>query len=433
MTTWNDAFKGYLKPSVFLFLFLGFSCGIPYNLLGSTLTLWLKDGMTSAPVIGLSSLVLIPYNLKFLWAPFIDHVEIPFLSKKIGQKKAWGVLFQIGLVISIIGLALSDPTNNRWTYRFTVKISDHVVENILPLQTFLWAFLTAFFAASQDIVVDALRVDTLKKEEMGEGASLYQYGYRMGMLLSGAGVLALSTRLSWAGAYALTAFFVFVGLLALLFVKNISEKKKKTEGIQIFKSAFEDFFKRHKNWIIILSFIISYKFCNALLGKMASVFYKDMGFTNDEIALVSGSIGPLITMLGVAVGGVLVARFSVLKCLFYLGLVECLTSLAFALFYLVGSNLPFFILVIVFDNIVGGMGGSVFVAYLSGLCNRQYSATQYALLSSLMALAISFAAAASGFLFELLGWYEFFIMTGFLMVPALFLLMRIMKDERKVS
>lgn len=433
MKTWKKAFEGYLKPSVLLFLLLGFSCGIPYNLLGSTLTLWLKEDMTSTPVIGLFALVLIPYNFKFLWAPFIDHIEIPYLTKRMGQKKSWGVLFQVGLVVSIIGLALSDPANNLWTYRFTVEINNRMVENILPLNTFLWAFLTAFFAASQDIVVDALRVDTLKKEEMGEGASLYQYGYRMGMLLSGAGVLALSTRISWVGAYALTAFFVFVGLIALLFVKNISENKKKVEGFQIFTSAFKDFFNRHKEWGIILSFVISYKFCNALLGKMSGVFYKEMDFTNDEIAVVSGSIGPFVTMLGVAVGGVLVARFSVLKCLFYLGLVECLTSLAFALFYLVGNSLPFFILVIVFDNIVGGMGGSVFVAYLSGLCNRQYSATQYALLSSLMAFAISFAASTSGFWVEMMGWYEFFIMTGFLMVPALFLLVRIMNDERKVS
>ena len=433
MNTWTNAFKGYLNPAVLLFLFLGFSCGVPYNLLGSTLTVWLKEGMTSTPVIGLFALVLIPYNFKFLWAPFIDHIAIPFLTKRLGQKKSWGVLFQIGLVVSIIGLAFSDPAHNRWTYRFTVEINNHTVENVLPLQTFLWAFLTAFFAASQDIVVDALRVDTLTKEELGEGASLYQYGYRMGMLLSGAGVLALSTRLSWAGAYTLTAFFVFIGLLSLLFVKNVSEKKKKAEGVRIFTSAFKDFFARHKNWIIILAFIVSYKFCNALLGKMAGVFYKEMNFTNDEIALISGSIGPIVTMLGVAVGGVLVARFSVLKCLFYLGLVECLTSLAFALFYCVGNSLPFFILVIVFDNIVGGMGGSVFVAYLSGLCNRQYSATQYALLSSLMALAISFAASTSGFWVEMMGWYEFFIMTGFLMVPALILLIRIMKNERRVS
>ena len=433
MKTWIDAFKGYLKPPVLLFLFLGFSCGVPYNLVGSTLSLWLAQSMTATAAIGLFALVLIPYNFKFLWAPFIDSVEIPYLAKRLGRKKAWGAVFQIGLAVSILGLALTPPAENQWVYRFFTTADGQEIENILPLQTFFWAFLTAFFAASQDIVVDALRVDTLTKDEMGEGASLYQYGYRMGMLLSGAGVLALSSRVSWSAAYAVTAFFVFVGLLALLRVKNVSEKGEKADIRQLFFPAFKDFVSRHKNWIVVLSFVVLYKLCNAMLGKMAYVFYAKMDFTTDQIALVSGTIGPFVTMIGVAIGGILVARFSVLKCLFYLGWVECLTSLTFALLSIVGNNVPFFVLTIVFDNIVGGMGGSVFVAYLSGLCSRKCSATQYALLSGLMAISTSFVASVSGFLAEKMGWYEFFIMTGFLMVPALCLLIGLMNHERKVS
>ena len=432
MKTWINAIKGYSNPAVLLFLFLGFSCGVPYNLVGSTLTLWLTQSMNTAAVRGLFALVLIPYNFKFLWAPLIDHVEIPLLSH-LGRKKAWGVVFQIGLVVSIIGLAFSHPAENRWAYRFTTQVDGQSVENILPLQTFLWAFLTAFFAASQDIVVDALRVDTLDKEEMGEGASLYQYGYRMGMLLSGAGVLALSSRISWSGAYAVAAFFVFIGLMAMLRVKNISEKTEELDVPHMFFPAFSDFIGRHKKWILLLIFVVMYKLCNAMLGKMAYVFYAKVGFTTDQIAFVSGTIGPFVTMIGVAIGGVLVARFSVLKCLFYLGWIECLTSLTFAIFSLVGNNVPFFIATIVFDNVVGGMGGSVFVAFLSGLCSRRYSATQYALLSSLMAVSTSFVASTSGFLMEKMGWYEFFIMTGFLMVPALCLLVGMINDERKMS
>lgn len=433
MKTWINAFKGYFKPPVLLFLFLGFSCGVPYNLVGSTLSLWLTQSMTATAVIGLFALVLIPYNFKFLWAPFIDSVEIPYLSKRLGRKKAWGAVFQVGLALSILGLAFSNPAENRWVYRFFTEVDGQRIENILPLQTFFWAFLTAFFAASQDIVVDALRVDTLTKDEMGEGASLYQYGYRMGMLLSGAGVLALSSRVSWPVAYAVTAFLVFVGLVALLRVKNITEKTEKTDIKHLFFPAFKDFIERHKNWLTVLAFVVLYKLCNAMLGKMAYVFYAKTGFTTDQIALVSSTIGPFVTMVGVAIGGILVARFSVLKCLFYLGCVECLTSLAFALLSMAGNNVPFFVLTIVFDNIVGGMGGSVFVAYLSGLCSRKCSATQYALLSGLMAMSTSFVASTSGFLAQKMGWYEFFIMTGFLMVPALCLLIGLMKDERKVS
>lgn len=432
MVSWFSALKGYLKPQVLVFLFLGFSCGIPYNLLAATFSLWLTDSGLTLAVIGLSSLVLIPYSFRFLWAPLVDNVRLPFLSDKFGLKKSWGIVFQIGLLISVIGLAFSNPSSDFFVYRFESQIKGQDVINVLPLATFFWAFLAAFFAASQDIVVDALRVDTLNPEEYGQGAGLYQYGYRMGMLLSGAGVIALASYVPWCVAYLCAGCGVFVGLVALLAVKTIKETHRKTSFRQMVVEPIKDFAVRHQ-WVMVLSFVVLYKMCNSVLGKMATVFYRYLDFSNNEIALISGTIGPVVTMLGVAVGGVVVMRYSVLKCLFWLGCVECLTSLAFALFFFAGHSIAFYCLVIVFDNIVGGMGGTVFVAYLTSLCSRKFSATQYALLSSLIMLPMSVAASYSGFLAEMLGWYEFFIMTGFLMVPALFLLLVMMRQNEKLE
>ncbi len=434
MHTWKTAFKGYLNPSVFIFLFLGFSCGIPYNLLGYSLSLWLTGSGVALSVVGFFALVLLPYNFKFLWAPVVDRIRIPYLAYKMGPKKAWAFLFQIGLILSVWGLASFSPDQNSWTYIWNrLDETGNPIQVMIPLQTYLFAFLTAFFAASQDIVVDALRIDTLKKEEMGEGAGTYQLGYRMGMLLSGAGVVAVSTWISWNLAYFLAGCALVYGMISLFFVKEKSGSDiPKTSHLfrEMIVAPFQDF-ARHSFWWGILLFIVLYKLCNAVLGRMALPFYDQMGFSKVEISLISGTFGPWITVIGVALGGVLVMRYSILKILFALGCVEILTSIAFAVFSLLGHNLPAFILVIIFDNIIGGMGGAVFVAFLSNLCSKSYSATQYALLTGFMMLASSVVSVYSGLWVEQMGWFGFFLFTGLLMIPALFLLLFIIKKNQK--
>ena len=413
MTSWQNALKGYTKQKIWLFLFLGFSCGLPYNLLGYSLSLWLKDVGFALSVIGFFSLVFVPYSLKFLWAPFVDHVRIPYLSDHYGQKKAWGFLFQIGLVISIFALALFPPQESSW------------------MITFILALCVAFFASSQDIVVDALRIDTLKTEELGEGAGAYQFGYRMGLLLSGAGVVALSALIPWQVAYMIVGCFVMTGFISLFFIRENQASaplKQQKWLVDFIQKPLVDFM-RHHGWYLILIFIILYKLNNAVLGRMALPFYDDIGFSKEQIALVSGAFGPWITMAGIPIGGLLVMRFGILKSLFGLGFVEIITSLAFMFLALLGPSVPAFFGVIVFDNIVGGMGGAVFVAYLSSLCSKNYSATQYALLTSLMAVASSIVAANSGVWAEQMGWPLFFFFTGLLMVPALCLLACLMRRE----
>ncbi len=422
MISWRHAFENYFKKRIFLFFFLGFSCGLPYNLLGYSLSLWMTDVGTALSVIGFFSLVFVPYSLKFLWAPFVDRFDVPFLSDKLGRKKSWALVFQTGLILGIFLLAFYGPDQNTWILAHHFS-QDHLSAGI-PMQTFLLALAVAFFASSQDIVVDALRIDTLKKEEMGEGAGMYQFGYRMGMLLSGAGVVAAASFLSWRWSYFLVGCFVLSGLVSVFFIQE--EKKVSLEPRHhllkalVWDPLFD--FMRKKAWGLILVFIVLYKICNAVLGRMALPFYRDIGFSNEQIALVSGAFGPWITILGIALGGMCVMRFPLLKCLLYLGGVEIATSVAFAVFASVGASLPFFFAVIVFDNIIGGMGGAVFVAFLSLLCSKKYAATQYALLSSLMAVAAAVIATMSGVWAQQMGWIVFFLFTGVLMLPALFLL-----------
>ena len=435
MTSWMTALKGYTRRQILVFLFLGFSCGLPYNLLGYSLSLWLTDAGIALSVVGLFSLVFLPYSFKFLWAPFVDRLNVPYLSRKIGRKKAWALIFQTGLVASIFALSYFSPDKNTWQFvwQYTDKAST-LQTAVIPIQTYIFAVLAAFFACSQDIVVDALRIDTLSTEELGEGAGTYQFGYRMGMLLSGAGVVALSAYVSWSLAYFWVGCFVLTGFISILFVRETAHPVTKISFKDLVLSPFSDFVVRHKQWIWILLFIVLYKLCNSVLGRMALPFYKDIGFTKQQIALVSGAFGPWITMAGIPVGGLLVMRFGILRSLFYLGVVEILTSFAFAVLALSGANLPLFFVVIVFDNIVGGMGGAVFVAYLSSLCVKSYSATQYALLSGLMMVAGSVVASYSGFWAMNMGWVLFFVFTGLIMIPALVLLkMLLISNQEKIK
>lgn len=433
--SWLSALKGYTNPRIAVFALLGFSCGLPFGLIGYALALWLSASHISLAAIGFFALVLLPYNFKFLWAPLVDRVQLPILARRFGSKKAWLLCFQIGLILSVWGLASQAPNANSWFLPWTVSNGDNEpIQALIPMQTYLFALLTAFFAASQDIVVDALRINTLSKEEYGEGTSMYQFGYRMGMLISSAGVVALASRISWQSAYFGVGCLILVGLFATLCVKEAQSKESKTQSSRQFwyemvVAPFRDF-TTHAHWYLILLFIILYKLCNAVLGRMALPFYREMGFSNDQIALVSGTIGPWITIGGVAVGGILVMRYPILKLLFALGCVEILTSVVFGIFSLFPHSITLFLIVILFDNIVGGMGGAVFVAFLSGLCAKKYAATQYALLSSLMMFSVSVISVYSGVWAMQMGWMLFFMFTGILMLPALCLLGWLIKKEK---
>ena len=233
----------------------------------------------------------------------------------------------------------------------------------------------------------------------------------------------------------MVCILLFGGLMSTLFVKEekqlVDSEKNNRFWYDMIVSPFQDFMQKN-NWAWILIFIVLYKLCNAVLGRMALPFYRDLGFSKAEIVVISGTIGPWITLTGVALGGILVMRYQILKLLMALGFVEILTSLVFGVFSFFPNSTFMFLIVILFDNVIGGMGGAVFVAFLSGLCSKKYSATQYALLTSLMMLAVSVISVYRGVWAEKMGWYTFFVFTGCLMVPALVLLRYlIFKEEKK--
>lgn len=405
------ALQGYLKKKVLLFFALGLSCGIPFNLIGNTLSLWVKESGVDLKTIGLFAFAMIPYSFKFLWAPVIDRVRLPYLSR-LGAKKAWGILFQIGLLVCLLMMSWINPQTQIGLL-------------------FGCCFMAAFFAASQDIVVDALRIDTLSGDSLKEGSAIYQFGYRMGLLVTGAGVIALSAFVPWQVCYMISSFLILIGLVSLYLIQEPLDQKHESVSFKsLIVNPFVDFIHRHAHWVSLLVFIVLYKLSNALLGKMSYPFYADIGFSKNEIALISGTIGPWITMAGVFLGGLLMVRFGYLKSLLYLGMVEILTSLAYAGLALIGPNAGAFLMVIFFDNVVGGMGGAVFVGFLSALCVRVYSATQYALLTSFMMIATSFFAGFSGHAVHFLGWVNFFIFTGIIMIPALLLLSWLIQKEK---
>ena len=406
MNTWKTAVGTYLKPSVLVVLMLGFSCGLPLSLVFGSLSYWLKSSGVALAAIGYFSLVRTPYSLKFLWAPLVDRIPIPLLSKKFGQRRSWALFFQIGLIVSIFMLSLLNPAQN------------------LGLAAFL-AFCVAFFSASQDIVVDALRIDSLTKEEQGPGAGAYQLGYRIGMLLSGAGGLWLASVASWSMAYQIVGGLILIGFITVLLMKEVTnDSPKKLQGHwfqEMLINPFKDFM-RHQGWFLIILFIVLYKINNAVLGVMAGPFYLETGFSEKEIATISNIWGSIATILGTLLGGIVVVRFGVIRCLWVLGLVEILTSFGYAGQSIIGYDLCYLIGLIAFDNVVGGMGNTVFVAYLSLLCSKKYTTTQYALLSSFAMVARDIFASNGGVLATYLGWTYFFILTGILMIPGLGLL-----------
>ncbi len=399
------ALKGYLNPKVLVFLGLGVASQAPVNLIGGTLKYWFSQEGVDLTKIALFGLVLIPYAFKFLWAPLIDHVNLPF-ARLIGRKKAWGLAAQVGIMVLLFLLSLSHPVEDQ-------------------MRVFLLCFAIAVCSSTQDIVIDALRIDTLEGNTLKEGSAVYQLGARLGFLLAVAGMIFLSARVSWEAAYQISIGMIAVGVVSLCLVR---EKKAAVSRISFYDYAVAPFQNliRRENFLTLCVFIVLYKLCNGMLGPMAYPFYYQVGFTADDIALVSGTFGVFVTMAGIFAGGLLMVRYPYRQMLIWLGILEILTSFSFAGLACIGPSLIGFFIVILFDNLVGGIGGAVWVGFLSGLCSRTYSATQYAFLMALTMVPLSVIASSSGWFAETLGWPGFFGMTGFLMIPALIML-RFMK------
>ncbi|MBO6518760.1 MAG: AmpG family muropeptide MFS transporter [Rhodospirillales bacterium] len=417
---WLEAAAVYLEFRVFLILLLGFSCGLPLLLVYGTLSAWLHDEGVSLTVIGWFSIASSAYALKFVWAPLVDRCPLPVLTPLLGQRRSWLLLSQLSIMAAILMLGTTDPADDlAWTA--------------------LWAVVLAFASATQDIVVDAYRIEILDEEKMGAGASNYVVGYRIATFVSGAGALVIADQAGWFSAYAVMSGMVAIGIIATLLGTEPAhpDEPRQTAGpSKIEKVAatlrravwmpFAEFMSR-PHWIVILLFIALYKYGDALLGVMANPFYLAIGFSKTEIGLVTKGFGLAATIIGGIIGGTFVARYGTLKALMFGGILQAASNGVFALQAWIGPELPMLFVTIGIENLTGGIGTIAFVAYLSGLCNVAYTATQFALLSSLMAFTRTVFASGGGWLADQIDWVSYFLLTGLAAIPGLLLLLWLMK------
>ncbi len=434
MNSWLQASKIYLERRVFVILLLGFSSGLPLLLVFQTLSAWLEESEISLTTIGWFSLASTAYALKFLWAPLVDRVPLPFLTNFFGQRRAWMIFSQLLIAMSMLGLGQSDPTLDLWVVA-------------------LWAVALAFASATQDIAVDAYRIESLDEEQMGAGSANYVLGYRIAMLTAGAGALFIADIWGWYVAYALMAILMSVGLLTVLFspepksrfgVETATQMQKITDFVswyahlpfflrsvivRLYEAVicpFSDFMSR-PHWAMILLFVALYKYGEALLGIMANPFYLDIGFSKSEIAAVSKGYGLTMTLVGGYLGGILVARYGIMKALLYAGILQCIANLAFTAQALIGYSVPMLAITISIENLTAGMATTAFIAYLSSLCNIAYTATQFALFTSLMNVARTVFASGGGWLADNMDWSIYFLLTTFAAIPGLVILVWLIK------
>lgn len=401
----------YLEKRILLIFFLGISSGLPLALTGGTFSIWLKENGIPKEIIGVLGAMAIPYSLKFLWAPVIDKLSIPALSALLGRRRSWMLATQAALIVAIIALGFANPADN-------------------ILLTAICAFLLAFCSASQDIVIDAYRVEILDKDQYGTGAAAINIGYRMGMLVSGAGALYLSdTGIGWRWVYAIMSSVVLVGIAATL-LGHEPEAKASAPGARNFLregviNPFLDYMSR-PGWQVFLLFILFYKFGDAFAGAMASVFYKEIGFSNSEIASVTKVFGLIAALAGSFAGGVAVKELGLIKSLWICGILQAVSNLAFCYQANAGHNIWALTFTIAVENFSGGMGTVAFVTFLSGLCNISYTATQYALLSSIASVGRIGLSTPTGYVAKAVGWEWFFAISFLAALPGL-LLIRVMK------
>jgi len=423
--SWNDwrrTYGAYLNRRILIVLLMGVSSGLPLLLTLSTLSYWLAKAGVDKTTIGLFALVGVPYSFKFVWAPAIDHLPLPVLSRLFGRRRGWLFLLQALLAIAIFVMGMTDPKT-------------------APIAVAIAALAVAFFSASQDIVIDAYRIEILREEEQGAGAAVTQAGYRLGLILAGAGAIALSDFVGWAAIFALLAAIIVLGMVVVV----LAPEPKGAAGTVEARSPSDDVasavasrakhaiidpfidFMRHRGWMVILLFVLFYKFGDAISGVMANPFYAELGFSGVEIAGITKVLGVIATLVGTFAGGILVARLGLMPALIIGGIAQAVMNLLFAALAWTGKDLGMLALAIGADNFASGLGNAAFVAYLSSLCNRAFTGTQYALLTSFMAAGRTILSSGGGWLADHMSWVSFFVSTTLLAVPGLLLLLWLMR------
>ncbi len=419
---WLAALRVYLHPRVAGMLFLGFSAGLPLLLVLGTLSFWLSEAGIDRATIGHLSWVGLAYGFKFLWSPLVDRLTLPFLTRTFGRRRAWLLLSQLCILLALLGMANTDPVLNL----------THMV---------FFALAVAFASATQDIALDAYRIEAVEVEKQGAMAATYQAGYRIAMITAGAGALWIAAAFDpseatydfhpWQVAYTVMALLMSIGLLTTLVIRepehSVMPPRIAEEGFLrwltgSFVQPFMEFFARFK-WqaLLILALIAVYRISDVVMGVMSNPFYQEMGFTKDEVATVSKVYGVIMTIAGAGLGGLLTLRIGVMRTLMLGALLSAATNLLFVWLAGIGHDVGALVFTVSADNLSAGIASSAFVAYLSGLTNQAYSATQYALFTSVMLLLPKFIAGFSGEFVDAWGWASFFTGTALIGVPVLIL------------
>jgi MFS transporter, PAT family, beta-lactamase induction signal transducer AmpG len=423
--SWGQTLKVYLEPATLRMLFLGFSAGLPLLLVLGTLSFWLREAGIDRTTIGYLSWVGLAYAFKWAWAPLVDRLPIPILSRVLGRRRAWLLLAQVIIAAGLVGMAMSDPK--------------------LSLERVVWcALIVAFGSATQDIALDAFRIESADMQRQGALAAAYQTGYRLAMIWAGAGVLWIAARsevapvaaqaaalyqhAAWQTAYLVMAASMAVGVLTVLLspepARRVLPPARNAAAWlrEVLIEPFADFLRRY-GWhaALILALIAVYRISDVVMGIMANPFYVDMGYTKDEVAAVTKIYGVIMTLAGAFLGGALAVRFGVMRVLMLGAVLSAASNLLFAWLGARGHDVGALIFVISADNLSSGIASAAFIAYLSSLTNVNYSATQYALFSSMMLLLPKWLAGFSGKYVDAFGYSNFFTATACLGVPVLIL------------
>lgn len=435
---WKDSLLVYRNRRVLAMLFLGFSAGLPLLLVFGTLSAWLRVEGVDKTTIGFVSWVALAYGLKFIWSPLVDRMPLPGLTSWLGKRRGWMLFAQAGIIVGLVNMAITDPLGQ--------------------LATLVgFAVLTAFASATQDICIDAWRIEAIDDDYQAAMAGTYQLGYRLGMIVAGGGAFSLAHFYSWPHAYLVMAVLMGVGVVTVLLIAEPDHKvaaqavdterklvRQLHHGLRLqgmlrrlgdwftgaVVSPFAEFFARHGLFaLIILLFIMVFRISDITLGVMANPFYIDMGYSELEIGAVTKTAGPIVTIVGALLGGVLVMRYGRMAMLMAGAILVVLTNLLFAWLATRSAELLWLILVVGADNLAAGIATTTFIAYLSALTNRAYTATQYALFSSIMLLLAKFVAGFSGLVVDSTSYPVFFMYAAALGLPSILLILVLMKHD----
>lgn len=418
--SWSQAFKVYAQPTSLRMLALGFSAGLPLLLVLGTLSFWLREADIDRTTIGFLSWVGLAYAFKWVWSPLVDRLPLPALTRMLGRRRSWLLFSQLLIVAGLLGMSFMDPKQS--------------------LQPLVWcALLVAFGSATQDIALDAYRIESAKVDDQAALAATYQTGYRLAMIWAGAGVLWVAAQVqgdvqgymvqAWHVAYTAMAASMLVGMVTVLFspepeTRPIAPARNAAEWIKgALIAPFADFIGRYR-WqaLLLLALIGLYRVSDVVMGIMANPFYVDMGYTKEEVAAVTKVFGVIMTLLGGFVGGTMAVRWGVMRVLMLGAVLSAGTNMLFAWLATRGHDVSALVWVVSADNLAGGIASAAFIAYLSGLTNVQYSATQYALFSSMMLLAPKWLAGFSGVFVDAYGYEAFFHTTALMGFPVLLLI-----------